>query len=109
MAMDADGRTRTITRDVVQKITVDMRRLAETRKTDDGIPRLVTRPQVVRALRREIGAVLKQGYDIEDIIALLGQHGIEIDPVTFRRYWRRAKASYVRPRSEKSVQSPASN
>ena len=89
--MEHSGRARTITREILQETMADMRRLAETRKPNGALPRAVTRPQLIRTLRGEIAAIFKQGYDIEDVIELLGQHGIQIDFETFRRYWRRSK------------------
>ena len=54
---------------------------------------MMTRPQLVKALRREIAAAFKQGYVVEDIVTLLTEQGIDIEATTFRRYWRRAKTS----------------
>jgi len=43
---------------------------------------------VIRALRGEIAAMFKQGYELEDVTTVLVDHGIEIDPRAFREYWR---------------------
>jgi len=82
-----------VTRDVLQQARADLRRLAETRKPQAVIPEKVTRPHMIRALRGEIRAAFKRGYEIEDIITLLGQHGIAMDAETFRRCWRQARSA----------------
>lgn len=80
-----------VTGEVLQQAMEEMRRIAATRKPHGTIPKRVTRPHLTRALRGEIKAMFKQGYEVEDVTALLGQHGIEIDTATFRRYWRQTK------------------
>ncbi len=77
-----------VTRDAVQKAQADMQRLAETRNPNGSMPQRITRPSVVRVLRSEIAAMFKQGYELEDVTAVLAQHGIEIDSRAFREYWR---------------------
>ena len=62
---------------------------------------MMTRPQFVKALRREIAAAFKQGYVVEDIVTLLTEQGIDIEATTFRRYWRRAKTSPGRSSNSK--------
>jgi hypothetical protein len=80
-----------ITRDVLQQARAGLQHLAQTRKAQATIPEKLTRPHLIRALRGEIRAAFKRGYEIQDILALLGQHGVAMDAETFRRCWRQAR------------------
>ncbi len=104
--MYTDGRTRTISREVLQQAAGDLRRLAEKRKPKETIPPILTHPQVIKVLRPEIAAVFKQGYEVADIIALLSQQGINIEATTFRTYWRRAQQVRGRSATTKSRPNP---
>jgi len=48
-----------------------MEKMAETRNPNAAIPKKITPPRLIRALRPEITAILKQGYDVDDIVAAL--------------------------------------
>jgi hypothetical protein len=99
--LSTDSRTPTISRESLQQAAGRLRRLAEKRKPESTIPHMMTRPHLVKALRREIAAAFKQGYVVEDIVTLLTEQGIDIEATTFRRYWRRAKSSPSRSISSK--------
>lgn len=80
-----------LSRDSLAKVREGLVRLAETRNPNASVPPKVTRPQLVRILRREIAAALRMEYEVEDVLALLSQHGIELDARTFREYWRQLR------------------
>jgi len=87
--MTENKRQRTIiTRDVLQQTRVQLQQMAKTRNPNAAIPKKITPPGVIRALRPEITAILKQGYDVDDIVAVLGEQGILLNVRTFREYWR---------------------
>jgi len=70
--MTENKRQRTIiTLDVLQQTRVKMEKMAETRNPNAAIPKKITPPRLIRALRPEITAILKQGYDVDDIVAAL--------------------------------------
>ena len=99
--MSTTSRTPTISRESLQQAAGRLRRLAEQKKVEPTIPSTMTRPALIKALRREIGAAFKQGYVVEDIVTLLNEQGIDIEATTFRRYWRRAKSSPSRSTTPK--------
>lgn len=88
--MQSRRQLRFVSRESLQKAREELGKLAETRNPNATIPQKVTRPRAIRALRREIAATFKKGYEVEDVLAALSQQGIEIDPVSFREYWRQA-------------------
>ncbi len=93
-----------VTREVLQRAMTDMQRVSETRKPHATIPQRITRPRLIKILSRQIRTMFKQGYDVEDVVALLGQHGIEIDTQAFRRYWGQAKRGSKRSLDQKQIQ-----
>jgi len=97
-----------VTRDVLQRAKADLEHMAEARKPPGKIPEKVTRPHLIRALRGEIRALLKRGYSAEDVIALLGQLGIQMDAETFRRCWRQARSARQTFRSKPEVSQQSS-
>lgn len=80
-----------VTREALQKIRDGLKNLAETRNPNAAVPQRVSRPGAVRALRREISAAFKKDYEVEDLLAIFSQQGIEIDPESFREYWRQVR------------------
>jgi hypothetical protein len=80
-----------VTREVLQTVRCELQKLAETRNANAAIPLKVTRPRAIRALRSEIAAVFKQGYEIADVLTVLNRHGIDIPTDAFREYWRQVK------------------
>lgn len=77
-----------ITRDLFQQTRVQLQRMAQTRNPNAAVPKKITPPGLIRTLRREIAAILKQGYDVDDIVAVLGEQGIVLNARTFMEYWR---------------------
>ena len=80
-----------VSRDALQKVRDKLKTLAEKRNPNAAIPQKVSRPRAIRALRREISAVFKKNYEVDDLLAVLSQEGIEIDAESFREYWRQAR------------------
>jgi len=80
-----------VTRESLQNVREGLAKLGESRNPNADIPQKVSRPQVIRALRREIAAVFRMDYEVEDLLAVLRQHGIDMDSRTFREYWRQAQ------------------
>lgn len=89
--MDAHRQPGRIDRDAVQKVREDLTKLAESRNPNASVPPRVSRPQLIRALRREIAAAFRMEYDVQDIIDVLAQQGVDIDRRTFREYWRQVQ------------------
>jgi len=80
-----------ITREALQKIRDGLKALAQKRNPNATVPKRVSRPRAVKALRAEISAALKKRYEVEDLLAVFRQQGMEIDPKSFREYWRDAR------------------
>lgn len=80
-----------VTREALQKVRDGLKNLAGIRNPNAAIPNKVSRPRAIRALRREISAAFKKDYEVEDLLAVFSQQGIEIDPESFREYWRQAR------------------
>lgn len=92
-----------VTREVVQQAKAALQRIAETRNPNAAIPQRISRPSVVRALRGEIATMFKQGYELEDVTAVLIDHGVDIDPQAFREYWRAVRRRTNRKPTPKPV------
>lgn len=95
MTQNKEQRT-IITRDLFQQTRVQLQQMAETRNPNAAIPKKITPPGLIRALRPEITAILKQGYDVDDIVAVLSNQGILLNARTFREYWRAVKRKRTR-------------
>jgi hypothetical protein len=80
-----------VTRDALQKVRDGLKSLAETRNPNAAMPQKVSRPRAIRALRREIAAAFRKDYEVEDLLAVFSQQGIDIDPESFREYWRQTR------------------
>jgi hypothetical protein len=80
-----------LSRDSLEKVREGLMRLAETRNPNAAVPPKVTRPQLVRILRRESATALRMEYEVEDVLGLFSQHGVELDSRTFREYWRQLR------------------
>jgi hypothetical protein len=80
-----------VSRDALQKVRDGLKTLAENRNPNAAMPQKVSRPRAIRALRREIAAVFKKDYAVDDLLAIFSQEGIEIDAESFREYWRQAR------------------
>lgn len=90
-AMDGRAQPGRINRDAVRKVREHLTTLAESRNPNASVRPRVSRPQLIRALRREIAAAFRMEYDVQDIIDVLAQQGVDIDRRTFREYWRQAQ------------------
>ena len=80
-----------VSRESLQKVRERIKTLAETRNPNASVPKKVSRPGAVRALRREIAAAFRKDYEVEDLLAQFALEGIEIDAESFREYWRQAR------------------
>jgi hypothetical protein len=74
----------------LRNVREGLARLAESRNPNAAIPQKVSRPQLIRFLRREIAAVFRMEYEVEDLLALFREHGVDLNARTFREYWRQA-------------------
>ena len=89
--MPGRGQLPFVTREALQKARDGLMKLAETRNPNAAIPQKITRPGAVRALRREITAAFKKDYEVEDLLRIFSEQGIDIDPSSFREYWRQVR------------------
>jgi hypothetical protein len=80
-----------VTREALQKTRDGLTKLAETRNPNAAIPQKITRPGAVRALPREIAAAFKRVFEVEDLLRVFSEQGIDIDPGSFREYWRQVR------------------
>ncbi len=89
--MDSHRQIIFLTRETLQTAKADLLKKAETKNPNAALPEKLSRPHIIRALRAEIAAMFRQGYVVEDIIGVLADNGIPMDPRTFREYWRVTK------------------
>jgi hypothetical protein len=80
-----------VTREMIHKLRESLTRVAETRNPNAALPQKVSRPRAIRALRKEITAVFRRGYEVEDLLASFKEQGLEIDAASFREYWRQTR------------------
>jgi|GEM_PF-6926100 len=80
-----------VTRETLQTVKAHLLKKAETKNPNAALPQKLSRPHIIRALRAEIARMFRQGYAVEDVIAVLADNGIPMDPRTFREYWRVTK------------------
>lgn len=80
-----------VSREALQKTREGLQKLAESRNPNAAVPKRMTRPHAIRALRREIAAAIRKGYEVDDLLAVFKEQGIEIDAESFREYWRQAR------------------
>jgi hypothetical protein len=80
-----------VSREALEKAREGLQRLAESRNPNAAVPKRMTRPHAVRALRREIAAAIRKGYEVDDVLAVFKEQGIAVEAKSFREYWRQAR------------------
>lgn len=89
--MSTRRQVQVFTRETIQKLRERLTSLAKSRNPNATLPQKITRPQAIKVLRKEIRAVFERDYEVDDLLEIFKEQGLEIDAASFREYWRQTK------------------
>lgn len=89
--------------DTIEALKAKMKEAPEVAKEK----RSVSKQEAIRELKREIQAMQKRGYTLDDIAKFMSDGGLQISTPTLKSYLQRSKADRVKGSKETSKQPAA--